>query len=601
MLAQIIYTVSLVIIIPTAAKYVSSLGQGSPVFFGLVVGISSIIDPVVSRAWSYILKGTSLSAVLIINVSINLVSCVAYSLAAISPAGATILLASRCVLGLGSVQTAYLQYLGCAVSTKRRRFAHFLTTAAISYGFAFGIFLALLLSLVPATWDERTLPGWFSAALWLLYLLLHMCFFVEPNKHAGILDADVQGIQLGHKMKPVLRREPFNGLLPCFLAIIAVAVVTSAFEVMTIGITQSLWQWDVMKSACFLGGIMLLVSLTTLLAYPLTKWLGEGNAFVIGLCLATTLVPFFYFPVSVSVHHVHEKMDTSTGMGIYLAVSILALSSLNLGRTIAFTLATELPSPQWRDFFLSTGSQIFTMGRGIGPVVAGALASSASNSASASAASAASASTSVKVVVRNMTGLLVASTSLQQQAQVQTKSSAAYHHQYSHQATTVTVLLLLCASATLAVLHAHLRGYLRHKEHELGPARAESLELDADNCGASSYETGLGATVEEPLQLHLPSSLLSRPGKDEEAELANHSLGQPLGRRSSSFPRAITTPIPCPDHPAHARSISSHTSGASGMGVIRLGGTRQQNPMLHGVTGTNIGTTAAGVGVANQP
>jgi hypothetical protein len=425
MWAQIIYIVSTVIIIPTGQEYTQSLGADNAVYFGLIVGISSIVDPLVSRLWSYVLKGTSLKTVLSINALINLVSCMAYAMAKwvgsdISGAGFAVLLASRVVLGLGSVQTANYQYLGCAVSTKKTAFAHFLTTATISYGFAFGIFLAFILSTIghahPHTFDQNTLPGWFTALLWLAYLPLHWCLFREPDRNAGIIDPDSQ-IRLSKQMKPSICLEPFCGLAPCVLAILAVAVVSGAFEVMTISITQSLWSWGVMTSATFLGGVMLLVALTTLLAYPVTRKVGEGKTLAATVAAATLLLPFFYIPTSTRFH---DRMGTTAGMGVYLGVSILALSFLNIARTIAFTLLTELPSPMWRDYFLSTGSQIFTMGRGIGPVLAGALAS------------------------RN--------------------------------AVTISTMVILSAVAAVAVCAAqHFRKFW-HEVHETGPARAEELE-----------------------------------------------------------------------------------------------------------------------------
>jgi len=240
-------------------------------------------------------------------------------------------------------------------------------------------------------------------------------------------------------MKPLLRQEPYGGLLPCLAAIVSVGVVGGAFEVLTISTTQDLWRWDVLQSACFLGGVMFVVSLTTLLAYPLTKCMargcaGEGRAFALSLLLATLLLPFFYIPLSVRYH---GRMGTSAGMGVYLGVSILAFACLNIGRTIAFHYTTELPSPAWRDLFLSTASQLFTMGRGIGPVAAGMLATYTS-----------------------------------------TDAGATGHSHYS--SSTVSLLVATCAVATAIVGAAYMRGQLVYGQHEVGPAVAEELYHDKD-------------------------------------------------------------------------------------------------------------------------
>merc|ERR1712151_1480727 len=193
--------------------------------------------------------------------------------------------------------------------------------------------------------------------------------FVEPDRQAGIVEPGSR-IRLNKLMRPKKRREPFAGLIPCFVAIFVVALVKGAFEVMTIEMCQDLWKWDVMRSALFLGGTMLAVASTTLVSYKLANILGEGRLLVFGALCAAILMPFYYIPTSDSPRF-QMKMGTNLGMGIYLAISILALASLNLARTIAFSLTTELPSPHWRSYFLSIGSQIFTVGRGVGPIVVG--------------------------------------------------------------------------------------------------------------------------------------------------------------------------------------------------------------------------------------
>jgi len=413
MWAEISYMISIVIIIPTAAEYAASLGNPSSIYFGLVVGITSITTPLVSRLWNSVIRSTSLNAVLLMNASICLACSLMYVLANYF-GGDVLLLISRVVLGFGSVQSASLKYLGCAVSTKRVKFAHFLTTAARSYAFALGAFLAFLLSVLAsyAGWNQHTVPGWFTAFLWLTYIPLHKMFFVEPDMQAAIVGPESR-IRLHEEMKPDRSREPFQGLVPCFAAIFAIAVVKGSFEIMTIEMTQNLWQFQVMMSSLYLGVIMLIVALTTLMAYRLERRLGERRIFVGGLIAATLLIPFYYIPIALPGF---DQMVTNMGMAIYLVVSILALSALNLGLTMAFSLTTELPSPHWKNYFLCVGSEIFTVGRGVGPILVGAC---------------------------------------------------------DNQALVVTILFASCALATLAVARAAAHGHLHHDEHELGPACAE--------------------------------------------------------------------------------------------------------------------------------
>merc|ERR1712125_198149 len=116
---------------------------------------------------------------------------------------------------------------------------------------------------------------------------------------------------------------------------------------------------------------MFIVALTTLLAYIMQRRLGESRIFCYGLVGATVLLPMFFIPLE---ERFSKSMSSTFGMSLYLILSILTMSSFNIGRTIAFSLTTELPSPQWRDYFLANGSSLFTVGRGVGPILVGAFA-----------------------------------------------------------------------------------------------------------------------------------------------------------------------------------------------------------------------------------
>ncbi|CAK0809606.1 unnamed protein product, partial [Prorocentrum cordatum] len=84
MLAQVNYIVSLVVVIPTAAGYAASLGEPSTVYFGFVVGVSSLITPFAARVWTKVIRATSLNTVLLINASICLTCSLMYVAASYS-------------------------------------------------------------------------------------------------------------------------------------------------------------------------------------------------------------------------------------------------------------------------------------------------------------------------------------------------------------------------------------------------------------------------------------------------------------------------------------------------------------------------------------
>lgn len=499
MLAQVNYIVSLVVVIPTASGYAASLGEPSTVYFGFVVGVSSLITPFAARVWTKVIRATSLNTVLLINASICLACSLMY-VAASYYGGTTLLLVSRVFLGLGSVQTANLKYLGCAVSTKRVKFTHYLTTAAIAYGFAFGTLIAFLLSMLAARhgWDQYTLPGWFVALTWSGYILLHRLAFVEPDLQAGVVDPESK-IQLDKTMRPELRREPLRSLAPCLAAIFAVAVIKGAFEVTTIKLTEELWQWDVMTSAMFLGVTMFLVALTTLLSWRLEKKAGEGWTFVSGLLGASLLLPFYYIPISLGYQ---ESMTSTLGKGVYFLVSILALSSLNLGRTIAFSLITELPSPHWRNYFLVRGSELFTVGRGVGPILAGCIAD------------------------RHII---------------------------------VSVLIGVCAAATAWVGAAFARGMLEHEEHEVGPARAEEGEAPED-----SWEQTMDGVMRDIDEWWSGLGFPGRPGTPARGHVSTPALAQKPSLAAQKVVMGVVVGVPSEPSAAPPADTTAARKGDSG-------------------------------------
>lgn len=440
------------------------------------------------------IQATNLDTVFMINASINLVCTLMYVLAGYMPVGgAWMLILSRCLLGFGSVQTAKLQYLGCAVSKPKVTFSHFVTSAIIAYGFAFGVFLAFFVSLVATSrgWNQNTAPGWFTAALWLMYMGMHKLIFVEPDVNAGIVDPESQ-IRLQKEMRPPRHREPIGGLSACFVAIFAIAVVQGSFEVLTIEVSQDLWQWNVMESSLFLGAVMLIVALTTLLSQGLEKRVGEGLIFFIGMVGATTLLPFYYIPVSVRFE---RRMGSDLGMLVYLLVSIVTLSLLNLGRTIAFTLTTELPSPHWRGHFLSTASQAFTMGRGVGPILAGVAASK----------------------VR-----------------------------------TVTCLTIIAFMATVYLAFAWLTGRLDAKEHELGPARADLAEDEDPETWVSAMDSWFGWVTKQSRSAQSSSAPpQTRPSANLKDPDATHPPTLALGSRNHQPVSVVGKPVSwAPNAPA---------------------------------------------------
>lgn len=178
-----LYMVNTYIIVPTADSYSLSLGAAATVC-GAVIGsmaVAQMFSSVYFSAWSnksYLKPLIFSSVVLFIG---NILYAMAYDLNSIS-----VLLIGRLFCGLGSARAVNRRYISDCVPPKMRMKASagFVTAGAL--GMASGPAIACLFQtkfkLYKLTFNQDTLPGWFMALAWLIYLSWLWISFKEPPK-----------------------------------------------------------------------------------------------------------------------------------------------------------------------------------------------------------------------------------------------------------------------------------------------------------------------------------------------------------------------------------------------------------------------------------
>lgn len=176
-----LYMVNTYIIVPTADEYSLSLGAAATVC-GVVIGsmaVAQVFSSVYFSAWSnksYIKPLIFSSIVLLLG---NTLYALAYDLDSIY-----VLLIGRVFCGLGSARAVNRRYISDCVPPKLRMKASAGFVSAGALGMACGPALACLFqtkfNIFSLTFNEDTLPGWFMAFAWFIYLLC-LCFsFKEP-------------------------------------------------------------------------------------------------------------------------------------------------------------------------------------------------------------------------------------------------------------------------------------------------------------------------------------------------------------------------------------------------------------------------------------
>ncbi|XP_074279916.1 SPX domain-containing membrane protein At4g22990-like [Silene latifolia] len=178
-----LYMVNSYIIVPTADNYSISLGAAATVC-GVVIGsmaVAQIFSSIYFSAWSnksYLKPLIFSSVVLLIG---NVLYALAFDLNSIS-----ILLIGRLCCGLGSARAVNRRYISDCVPPKMRMKASAGFVTASALGMACGPALACLFQtkfkMFRLTFNDETLPGWFMAVAWLLYLVWLCISFKEPPK-----------------------------------------------------------------------------------------------------------------------------------------------------------------------------------------------------------------------------------------------------------------------------------------------------------------------------------------------------------------------------------------------------------------------------------
>ncbi|KAH7577835.1 hypothetical protein ACOSP7_001105 [Xanthoceras sorbifolium] len=176
-----LYMVNTYIIVPTADNYALSLGAAATVC-GVIIGsmaVAQVFSSVYFSAWSnrsYLRPLVFSSIVLFVG---NTLYALAYDLNSI-----TILLIGRLFCGLGSARAVNRRYISDCVPQKLRMQASAGFVSASALGMACGPALACLFQtnfkIYKITFNEDTLPGWFMAVSWLVYLLWLWISFQEP-------------------------------------------------------------------------------------------------------------------------------------------------------------------------------------------------------------------------------------------------------------------------------------------------------------------------------------------------------------------------------------------------------------------------------------
>ncbi|XP_019097042.1 PREDICTED: SPX domain-containing membrane protein At4g22990-like [Camelina sativa] len=302
-----LYMVNTYIVVPTADSYSLSLGAAATVC-GVVIGsmaVAQLFSSIYFSAWSnrsYLKPLLFSSIVLIFG---NAFYALAYDMNSI-----VLLLLGRLFCGLGSARVINRRYISDCVPLKLRMKASAGFVSASALGMACGPALACFFQtnfkICNLTFNENTLPGWFMASAWLVFLLLLWIYFKEPEREdvvpqkgpstssLGTLDENIAApllLKCEAKQKTIYEdenceedRKPVNSII-------------SAYRLLPPSVKVQLFVYFMLKYA-----MEILVAESSVITSYYFSW--QTNAVAIFLaCLGLTVLP-----VNVIVGHHFSNM-----------------------------------------------------------------------------------------------------------------------------------------------------------------------------------------------------------------------------------------------------------------------------------------------------
>ncbi|EEY70104.1 Major Facilitator Superfamily (MFS) [Phytophthora infestans T30-4] len=185
MLNTFLYMTNYYIVAPTSGKYAAELGAEASMS-GVIVGmtpVASLASAVLYSWWANRSYKASLSFATVCLILGNLLYGMALSYDSVAMA-----LAGRMLNGFGGARAINRRYIADNYSREERTQASALFVTASALGMAAGPALAAALHYLPdynfagIEITTETAPGWVMFALWTIYLIALVVWFVEPDR-----------------------------------------------------------------------------------------------------------------------------------------------------------------------------------------------------------------------------------------------------------------------------------------------------------------------------------------------------------------------------------------------------------------------------------
>mmetsp|Transcript_85833 Transcript_85833/g.205727 ORF Transcript_85833/g.205727 Transcript_85833/m.205727 type:complete len:483 (-) Transcript_85833:186-1634(-) len=354
------------IVVPTADQYAQTLGAGET-FSGLVIALTPFFQGLIGIPMNYwmLRSGISLKTILIVMVAGSILGNILYALAGLMRSKIAILCA-RTLIGICQCQLGGPIYIAKAVGIKKRTRVLFVFSTMATLAFTAAPLLAALLEIFVKqlrienlVLDSDTVPGWFMAFAYYLFLLKVVFFFENPEDENPKEDVgkNVPSLAEALDTDPPVESLWTSGFLVCLFAAFASSLTNTMAIVFFVKLAEKTWRWSVSVTAFALAGFMAVVSLLSLVSSRLAKLVEDrkGLQFTscIGAACSLITIPF-------------SKNWPAAAITVMFVGLLLVQSSASVVKNYAYALCPKIVAPRFKDRAGAINMISLMLGRGAG-------------------------------------------------------------------------------------------------------------------------------------------------------------------------------------------------------------------------------------------
>ena len=359
MYSGFLLVLNLDIVVSTADRYAQTLGADEA-FSGLVIALTPLFQGLIGIPLNYwmLQSGTSVKTLLILMASGSVAGNIVYALAGLMRSRYAILFA-RTLIGICQCQLGGPIYIAKAVGVKKRTKVMFVFSAVATFALTAAPLLSALLEtfvtelrIENLVLDADTIPGWFMALTYYLFLLKVVFFFENPEKEL-LPDVSPSAEESQESMWT-------TGFFLCLSAGFVSTMTNSVAIVYFVKLAQHTWGWSVPDTALVLAALMAIVCFLSLVSSRLAKLVEDRRGLQLSTISAAgcSVLTFQFTPVW-----------SVAAMGLTLAGLLFLLSSSSVVKNYAYALAPKIVPPQFKDRAGTLNMLALTFGRGVGAQV----------------------------------------------------------------------------------------------------------------------------------------------------------------------------------------------------------------------------------------